>query len=223
MDRPELDFSPPLGPARLSLPAPQAPWPWRVRQALAAYLPLLLMALLALGTWWLVKNTPLGEAEQPTAPPRHEPDYTMQRFTLQRFAPDGRLRVQIEGEQLRHFPDTDTLEIDTVRIRALAATGGVTRATAKQAISNGDGSEVQLLGGAQVTREADASSPAVEFSGEFLHAFLDAERLRSHLPVVVRQGTSVIHAAGFEFDNLTRAAKFQGPVRATFEPPTRRR
>ena len=29
--------------------------------ALGSYLPLLVMALLALGSWWLVKNTPLPE------------------------------------------------------------------------------------------------------------------------------------------------------------------
>lgn len=223
MALPELDFSPSLSPARRAPSLPHAPWHWRLRETLSSYLPLLLMALLALATWWLVKNTPLSESEQAAAPPRHEPDYTMRSFTLQRFAKDGHLRVQIEGEQLRHYPDTDTLEIDTVRLRALSAAGVVTRATARRAISNGDGSEVQLLGGANVVRDADASGPAVEFSGEFLHAFLSTEKMRSHLPVVVRQGSSVIHAAGVEFDNLTRTAQFKGPIRATFEPLPRRR
>ncbi len=37
---------------------------------------------------------------------------------------------------------------------------------------------------------ATAAAPPIEFRGEFLHAFLDAGELRSHLPVVVRRGAA---------------------------------
>ena len=84
----------------------------------------------------------------------------MHRFSLQRFAPDGTLRAQIEGDELRHYPDTDTLEIDAVRIRAIAPGRHVTVATARRALVNGDATEVQLLGGAQVVREAADGAPA---------------------------------------------------------------
>ena len=161
-----------------------------------SYLPLLLMALLALGTWWLVENTPVAEGPGVAAPPRHEPDYTMRQFTLMRFARDGSLRDQIEGDVALHFPDTDTLEIDNPRIRAVAPDGTVTLATAQRALANGDGSEVQLLGGAHVTREATPTEEAIEFRGEFLHAFLNTERVRSHLPVRVKQGATEVRAVG---------------------------
>ena len=190
------------------------PWPARILEALSSYLPLLLMALLAASTWWLVQNTPVPEPEQPAGPVRHEPDYTMERFTLQRFGEDGRLRVQVEGEQLRHYPDTDRLEIDVVRIRAVSADGALTLATARSAIANGDATEVQLLGGAQVT--SDAGGERIEFRGEFLHAFLRTEQLRSHLPVQIQRGPSVVRAAGMEYDHLSRTVQLKGPVRAVF-------
>ena len=98
----------------------------------SSYLPVLLMALLALGSWWLVKNTPLLEPGRAPVPPRHEPDYTMARFMVQRFAPEGPLRTQIEGDELRHYPDTDTFEIDNPRIRGIAPDGRVTIASAKR-------------------------------------------------------------------------------------------
>jgi len=212
------------------LPAPAAgpgaparvPWGWRLRELVTGYLPLLLMLLLALATWWLVKNTPrLEEARGPVIP-RHVPDYTMQRFALQRFGPDGRLSVRIEGEQLRHYPDTDTLEVDTVRIHSVGADGRTTDATARQALANGDGSEVQLLGGAHVQSRRGDEEP-IEFEGEFLHAFLRAEKLRSHLPVQVRHGNNVVVAQGLEYDNLTRQAQLKGRVQAHFAPAARRR
>ena len=215
-----LDPLDPLQP-RTASPWPRQPWLWRLGQWLSAYLPLLLMALLALGTWWLVQNTPRPDAPREATAPRHEPDYTMQGFTLQRFGSDGRLRVQVQGTQLRHYPDTDTLEIDGVTIRALSPDGSVTRATARRALSNGDASEVQLLGAAQVVREASNDSQRLEFESEFLHAFLNTERIRSHLPVRLRQGSSDLRVGAIEYDNLTRSAKLGAPVRARFDVPRR--
>jgi lipopolysaccharide export system protein LptC len=205
---------PPAPPAAVHA---RAPWPVRLRELLSGYLPLLLMLLLALATWWLVKNAP--HVEPPAGPviPRHVPDYTMRHFTIERFAPDGHLRVRIEGEQLRHYPDTDTIEIDTVRLHAVGDDGRVTQATARRALSNGDASEVQLLGGAHVVSQ-QADAPPIEFEGEFLEAFLRTERVRSTLPVLVRQGGTVVQAQGLDYDNLSQTGQLQGRVRAQFAP-----
>ena len=181
------------------------------------------MALLALGTWWLVKNTPLPDGARVAAPLRHEPDYTMRQFMVQRFGADGAMRAQIEGDMMRHYPDTDTLEVDNARIRHVAVDGHVTVATARRALANGDASEVQLQGGAHVIREAlGADEEAIDFRGEFLHAFLANERVRSHLPVTVTRGATEIHADAMEYDNLERVVQLKGHVQATF-PATRGR
>ena len=196
-----------------------APWPGRLLDAASAYLPVLLMGLLALGTWWLIKSTPVPGGERAAVAPRHEPDYAMTNFLVQRFSADGAMRVQIEGDMLRHYPDTDTLEIDNARIRAIAPDSRVTLASAKRALSNGDASEVQLLGGALVVREAVASDEAIEFRGEFLHAFLSTERVRSHLPVTVKRGATEVRADGMEYDNLARVVELKGRMVAVFAPP----
>jgi lipopolysaccharide export system protein LptC len=200
---------------------PTMPLSSRVLNAFATYLPVLLMAALALGTWWLVKNTPQVDDQRVLAPPRHEPDYTMTQFTVQRFAAAGALQVQIEGDTLRHYPDTDTVEIDNPRIRATGNDGRITVATARKALSNSDGSEVQLSGGAHVVRESLGGDEPIEFRGEFLHAFLATERLRSHLPVVMTQGATEIRADGMSFDNLARVVDFKGHLHAVLLPPTR--
>jgi lipopolysaccharide export system protein LptC len=184
-----------------------------------SYLPLLMMGLLALATWWLVKNTPLPEDGRPPPPPRHEPDYTMTAFMVRRFAPDGSLRAQIEGDVLRHYPDTDTLEIDKVRIRAIAADGRVTRAEARMALARADGSEVELRGGAQVLQEGLAGEPPVEFRGEFLHAFLDTERVQSNLPVTVTRGGARVQAEAMEYDHPQQLLQLKGRITASFPPP----
>lgn len=213
-DLPEVPISlgVPPGPARAA-----RPWSLRVRDALSAYLPLLLMALLALATWWLVKNSPRLPGVAVERPVSHEPDYTMTVFSLDRFDASGRLKLRIEGERMRHYPATDRIEVDDVQIRAIAADGRVTLARAARAIGNGDGSEVQLLGGAEVTSE-DASGAPLVMSGEFLHAFLVTERVLSHLPVLVQSAGTEMRAAGLEYDHATRRLDLKGPMRAVMAP-----
>ena len=201
--------------------APSAPWHTRALDLASAYLPLLMMALLAAATWWLVRNAPQATEPRVVAPLRHEADYVMTKFVVQRFGADGALRTQIEGERLRHYPDDDTLEIDDARIRTLGSDGSVTLASAKRALANGDGSEVQLIGDARVFRPAAGTQAAIEFRGEFLHAFRNAERVRSHLPVVVTQGASVIRAGAMEYDHLARVVELKGRPSGTFVPARR--
>lgn len=189
--------------------------------AVAAWVPMLLMALVALGTWWLVKNTPRLEPGRPAAASRHEADATMNRFSVQRFAPDGMLRVEIDGDRMRHYPDTDTYEIDTARMRSIGADGRITNASARRALANRDASEVQLSGDAHVVREASAKEAAIDFRGEFLDVLQASEQLRSHLPVLITQDGNEIRADGMAYDNLTRVVQLHGHVRAVLTPPGR--
>ena len=220
-DLPEVPISIGPAPARSAPERVRLPWYLRLRDTLSSYLPLLLMMLLALATWWLVKNTPLGGAPVEVAAPRHDPDYTMTGFAIERFTAGGRLKLRIEGDRLRHFPDTDHIEAENVRIRALSPEGRVTLASAARAVGSGDGSEIQLIGSAQVTSDDGQGGPPIEMKGEFLDAFLVTERVRSHLPVQVKHGAMELRAAGLDYDHGTRKLDLVGPVRAVVPPRTR--
>ena len=215
-DLPEVPIA--LGPARgHAVPLVRLPWHLRLRELLVAFLPVLLMFLLALASWWLVKNSPKPVAPVEDRPARTEPDYEMTGFALERFGADGRMLLRIEGERLRHFPATDRIEIEGARIRAIAPDGRITLATASRALAAGDGSEVQLLGGAEVD-SVDARGVSLTMDGEFLHLFLAAEKLRSHLPVQVRHGSTVLTAAGLDYDHATQRLDLKGPTRAVLAP-----
>lgn len=215
-DLPEVPIA--LGPARAGgAPRPRMPWHLRLRDALSAYLPLLLMGLLALATWWLVKNTPGASPDLQPLPVRTDPDYVMTDFSVERFDAAGRLKLRIEGERMRHFPDTDRIEADAVRIRAIAPDGRVTLASARKAVAQGDGSQVQLIGGAEVTHDDGSGTPLV-ITSEFLHAFLVDERVVTHLPVQVRQGDRELKAGGLRYEHGTRKLELSPPVRALFPP-----
>ncbi|HSW18570.1 MAG TPA: LPS export ABC transporter periplasmic protein LptC [Ramlibacter sp.] len=190
---------------------------------LAVYLPVILMGVLALGTYWLARQTPVFGPPEAAQAPTHDPDYFMRRFTVRNFDPQGRLKSEVFGAEGRHYPDTDTLEIDQPRIRSFNERGDLTVATARRALSNADASEVQLFGDAVVTREASdgpngAKRPRLEIRSEFLHAFMATERLRSNKPVVLIRGNDRFTADSLDYDNLDVLLQMQGRVRGVISP-----
>ena len=197
----------------------------RIWDRFAVYLPLLLMGLMAMTTYWLVRNTPAMDEAQLEAAPRHVPDYFMRDFSVKVFGEDGKLKSEIVGLEGRHFPDTDTLEIDQPRIRLLGVQGRTTTAVARRGLINADGSEVQLFGQAVVIREANTHaqgvvSPRSELQSDFLHLFANTEQVRSHLPVVLVRGAGDRFTAdGMDYDNLDRVMQLKGRVHGTLQPP----
>ena len=183
------------------------------------YFPLISMGLLALGTYWLVRSTPsiIGPVEQKVV--RHEPDYFMENFSVRKFDAAGRVRTEVRGAKARHFPDTQWLEIDAIRVRSFDEQGRLTTATAQRGLTNEDSSELQLMGQAVVVREPDVGktgdvAPRMEFRGEFLHAFMRTEQVRSHKPVEFVRGQDRFSADSMEFDNVEQTMQLKGRVRA---------
>ena len=144
-------------------------------ERLTLYLPIAMMAILALGSWWLVRTAPSLVSNAPARPVSHEPDYFLRTFAIRTFDAGGRLKSEIFGADAHHYPDTDTLEIEDVRLRALDDEGRPTTATAGRAMSNRDSSDVQLFGKVHVVRElrpdrTGAARPPMEYRSEYLRA-----------------------------------------------------
>ncbi|MGB6099328.1 MAG: LPS export ABC transporter periplasmic protein LptC [Comamonas sp.] len=195
----------------------------RAWEQVTLYLPLTLMGLLALATWWLVRNAP--QALQPEAParPAHEADYFMRDFSVKSFDADGRLQSVVRGRLAQHYPDTDTLEIDQVDIHSTNAQGRVMTATAQRAISNADGSEVTLLGDAVVERVTPPAAgqraiPALRLQGQRLQAWAQTERVRSDDPVTLIQGGDTVTADTLDYDNKAGLLRMDGHVRGLVQP-----
>ena len=185
--------------------------------SITLYLPIALMAVLALGSWWLARNTPIAGEPEPTRPQRTDPDYLLTNFSVKSFDAQGLLTSEVFGRKGRHFPATDILEIDDARFRSSKGVQGTT-GRGDRAYSNSDGSQVQLVGNAVVVREAGQDStgrvlPRVEFRGEFLHAFLATEELKSHKPVTVIRGTDQFSGDTMNYKKIEGIVQLDGRVR----------
>ncbi|QBK06355.1 LPS export ABC transporter periplasmic protein LptC [Hylemonella gracilis] len=199
----------------------------RLRQGwdrLTIYLPMLLMLLLALGTYWLMRSAPLFATPRAEKEVRRDPDYEMKRFSVKTFDQEGRLKSEIYGDQAWHYPHNDVLEISGVQMRNYNIERGYfTLATATRAITTSQAKEVELIGNAHVLRPAVVDKqgralPRVSFRGEYLHAFLDEERVFSNQPVELIHGESHIEAQNLNFSNYDQVIELRGRVRGTLLP-----
>jgi lipopolysaccharide export system protein LptC len=90
---------------------------------LALYLPGILMAFFALGSWWLVRSLPSLLNAAPAKSVRYEPDYYLEQFSVKSFDKQGRLSREVSGQRAKHYPDSDTLEISNVTLRRQNSNG----------------------------------------------------------------------------------------------------
>ena len=196
----------------------------RMGDKASLYLPVLIMGLLALGTWWLVRNAPKPVVSTAEKVALHEPDYFLKDFVIKSFETTGRLKTRLAGSQGEHFPDTDTLEISAPRMLSVTPDGRRTVGQSQRAISNADGSEVQMFGEAVIHREPVAASagqkaaPPMQIESEFLQIWPNDERISTHKPVVMMRGEDRFTGNSMQYTHLDQILQMQGRVKGVIQP-----
>lgn len=121
--------------------------------------PLVLASALAGFTWWLVASSPdAGERVRPPEPDRGTPDYVLDQARLARFDAQGKLEAVIDGERMRHYPATQTVQIDAMRLAMRHPDGRRVQAQAREGEWS-DALGTASLSGAADVRLADAGAP----------------------------------------------------------------
>jgi len=192
---------------------------------LVLYLPAVLMAVFASGSWWLVRSLPIFLNESTAKAVRHEPDYFLTQFSVKSFDAQGRLSRELSGERAAHFPDTDVLDIDTVLLRGKNQEGSSIVGRAARALATGDGTEVTLIGQVVLIHQKTASGkPAgapTEMRSELIHAFVKEERLVSDAPIEIRRGQDVFTAERMQMNSQTGEYELSGKVRGLVQSSRR--
>lgn len=176
--------------------------------------PIAIMALLAGLTFWLARvtqtdTTPANWRE------RHDPDYTIEDFTLKRFDAQGKLQHTLQARRMTHYPDNDATELEQPRITALGGPALVFL-KANRGTVGPDGQVVVLRDAVEARRDAAPGLPAARFTTTEATLYPDDEYLTTQASVTLTQGASTVTGTGFELNNKTQAAVLHAGVRATY-------
>lgn len=183
------------------------------------WLPLLLLGVLLLVTVWLVRTAPSPLQVANVKTPQHVADYDVQHFTLNSYNMSGQLQSSMTGASAAHFEDSLITLVQQPQLWMYSKEGQVTSATARRALSNEDGSEVQLIGQAEIYRAASAQqTQALRVKSEFLHFFANTDSMQTDLPVVVTRGTNTFRADQLRADNLNETLSMKGRVKVVLHP-----
>jgi lipopolysaccharide export system protein LptC len=201
---------------------------YRLWERFTLYLPVALMAVLALISYWLVRTAPEDTAPEAVALYDNSPDYYLHSFSAQSFDIHGKVFRRIQGGIGRHFPDTKWTEIENFQGQSYGAGGDVLFAQAQRSLTNEEATEMQLMGSAQVLRPelqmaGQAPRPRAVYRSEFLHVFTDTGLAKSHLPVEVEYGRHRFRADSMVYDSVTHTLELKGRVKADFAPPPPKR
>lgn len=201
------------------------PFIWRLQQWLSNYLPLALMALLALFTTWLLKQAPSVDGPEAAVPARSTPDYQMMGFELQRFGPDGNAQAWLRGAALRHYPSDDRIEFDRIHLRVRGDDGSWMLAEAEHAVGPQSGDWLRLRGQVQVRRfapggDADmdlaTAPPVMTLHTTELLAERHGRRLSSQAATRVLTPRTQAQVAGFQYEHGSGQLRFSGPSHFEF-------
>lgn len=182
---------------------------------------LLIAALLALGSYWLVLVMNRADLDIRAAQKGNAPDYFVDNFSVVRMGPDGRPAYIVSGVRLTHYPLDDSSDIDTPFVRKLTPGQPPMDVHALRARIDQDKSRVRLNGRVLVTRAAAPGVQNMDLKTEALTLFPDTDKMETDQAVEMLLGSTHMSGVGMEADNAARQVHIAHQLRLTRPPAPR--
>jgi len=189
----------------------------------AALLSLLLLAVLAGGSYYLAEMSRRLATGPAPAELRHEPDYFVERLVFTRVNAEGDPAFRLSAERMVHYPDDRSTEYRNPEVVSLDPAKPLLRLVGDTGTSSADGVETHLRGNVVMTRAAGGGDPAMTVRTDHVVIYSDTEIARTDRPVVIERGGSTLTGVGMEFDNSARSLTVDSRVRGTWQPAPKTR
>jgi lipopolysaccharide export system protein LptC len=191
-----------------------------MRDRITMIIAVVLLAVVTATSYWYSRVMRKPESAEPSRP--GTPDVVVDRVVLTQFDEQGRARHKVFGEQLRHFAETDDIEITAPRLISLRPDQPRVEARARTARVENAAERLHLNGDVLVTRAAFAEQQEMRMATEYLLVLPDEDRYRTDRPVLLTRGQSSMRANSMDFDNIARTLVMSGTVRSVIEPQIRK-
>jgi len=197
-------------------------------RALLRLMPLILMGLLTLLTFWLVqKNTP-PEKSSLERVRLHEPDYTIKDGALSALNELGNTKYRILGKKVTHYDDDASIDILTPRMRLFQPDKAPVTVKSDTGHLDGDLTILDLFDNASIFRPAQAASssqPAtlrMLASSSYFKVLINDDIIETNRPITLEQGMSIMNSTeGGVFNNVEQSMTLLGQVKGRIERTSR--
>lgn len=183
---------------------------------LLSRLPLVLLVLLAVLTFWLNQSVKAPSPAQDEGLGR-VPDYMMENFSATRMDLDGVTRHVLSAKKMLHYPDDDTTDLEQPRFINTQPGKPALQVDADQAKMSSNGEDIYLTGNVKVLRMAGKGRGETTMNTSFLHIVPDDDIAKTDKPVVITEANAVIKAVGMEISNRTQVTRLLSQVRVVHD------
>lgn len=181
--------------------------------------PVLVAAALALLTYWLAEIAGEPLTAGPSGP-AGVPDAIVENARATAFDAAGQPRHHLLAERIRHYPAGDRSELDEPRFRSEQPGRATWRVSARRGELTGRADEIHLHDEVDVERRVPGVAEPIRLATQYLLVHPDAETFSTDHAVRLRQGSSVVDAAGgLRADGKARTLELIGRVKGIYENP----
>lgn len=187
-----------------------------------AIMPLTILLALAALSFWLRYASELP-AERHDGKTRHDPDYIVNGAILRKLDPAGALQYTLVAREIRHYPDTDTIDFTEPRLQQFHPTRPTVTVRAGQGQSSGRGQRIELTNTVEVRRAATRSAGELIVETPELTVLTDEGRAFTKSKILIRQDKSSVEAVGMQFDNQSQTYLLESQVSGRIDSPSIRK
>lgn len=195
----------------------------RTYDRLAATLSLLLLLVLAAGTYYLAQVSLRGAAAIRPAAASGEPDNFVDNALFTRVNAQGAPVFRMSARRMLHFPADQATTYEQPVLVSLDPDKPRVNLRADRGRSSAGGEETVLSGNVVMVRAASAQEPQMTIRTQSVTVYSDTEIARTTLPVRIERGDSVLTGVGMEFNNAARSLRVDSRVRLTWQAPQQSR
>jgi lipopolysaccharide export system protein LptC len=180
------------------------------------YVPLVLVALLALTTWLMVEHARIqrGDSDTPNSPLK--PDFIVENLRFAKLNQAGELQTLLSAQQMLHIPQTNTASLIEPRMMSFRAHSPPVSISARRGESIRRSEQVNFYEGVVVQRAAAAGSAEMTLRTEQLSVRPDDDIATSETDFTFSRGDSLIQGRGFELNHSFRTLLVRQQARGLF-------
>ena len=195
------------------------PYARRLLNRLSTWFPVLLLASLAMLTYWLDAQVKGGGRDARTGP--GDPDYFLEDFAATSFGKDGSVIQHLAAKKLAHYPDGQPTLVEAPQLTDTQPGKPPMRVRADSRRVSGDNEHVYLTGNVVLERDAAAGRSKITLASEYLHVQPKLEKADTDRRVTITDATGTHAGGALVVDNKARTLKLSNGVTGEIRPASR--